>query len=116
LFPNSTNLCAPRISVLTHGPPVESYKAGYPRFSALIAAHVPYLICRRFMNLRARLLLLKQDRLSVLEQRLDEIDKEEVNILFLGKSRWDGNADRLSVLSEIESAMADYGIILNSRH
>ncbi len=88
---------------------VEEYRPGYPRFTALLAAYDPYVICRRFTRLRSRLLLLKQDRLSVLEAELDEIDQEEKCPLFLGASRCDGNSKRESVLSEIESRLADYG-------
>ena len=54
---------------------------------------------------------MKQDRLSMLEQRLDEVDQKETSPLFLGKSRCDGNADRLRLLSEIESRLDDYGMI-----
>ncbi|KAL7798569.1 hypothetical protein V8C37DRAFT_368323 [Trichoderma ceciliae] len=87
---------------------IEDYKSGYPRFTALLSAHRSWLICRRFDKLRARVLLLKQDKLSLLEQRLERIDQEESSLLFLGKSRCDGNVDRLSTLCEIESALADY--------
>ena len=82
---------------------------GYPRFTALLSAYEPFFLCRRFDRLRARLLLLKQDRLTVLEQRLDQIDEQETSLLFLGTSRRDANADRWSLLSEIESHLADYG-------
>jgi len=44
----------------------------------------------------------------MLEQRLDQIDQQETSLLFLGKSRCDGNLDRISLLSEIESCLADY--------
>lgn len=89
--------------------PVEDYRPGYPRFTALLAAYDPYVICRRFTKLRARLLLLKQDRLTVLEERLEEVDRKEICPMFLGVGRCDGNAERASVLSEIESQLADYG-------
>jgi hypothetical protein len=88
---------------------VEDYRPGYPRFSALIAANASFHLCRRFTNLRARLLLLKQDRLSSLENQLEKIDREETAALFLGSSRRDGNRDRNSVLSDIDTALADYG-------
>lgn len=88
---------------------VEDYRPGYPRFTALLSAHEPYFLCRRFSKLRARLLLLKQDRLSMLEQRLERVDHEEISPLFLGRSRGDGNMERISVLSDIESRLADYG-------
>ncbi|CAF9941261.1 MAG: hypothetical protein HETSPECPRED_003034, partial [Heterodermia speciosa] len=87
---------------------IEEYESGYPRFTALLSAHRPWLICRRFDKLRARIVLLKQDKLSLLEQRLERVDHEETSLLFLGKSRCDGNRDRLSTLSEIEAALADY--------
>jgi hypothetical protein len=66
-------------------------------------------MCRRFNKLRARLLLLKQDRLSQLEQRLEQVDQQEISLLFLGKSRCDINTDRISLLSKIDSCLADYG-------
>ncbi|KAK7946894.1 uncharacterized protein PG986_011215, partial [Apiospora aurea] len=87
---------------------VEDYPPGYPRFTALVSAHGPYFVCRRFNKLRARLLLLKQDRLALLEQKLEEIDRKEACPLFLGKSRGTGNPDRETLLLEIESHLADY--------
>jgi hypothetical protein len=64
---------------------------------------------RRFNRLRARLLLLKQYKLSVLEGKLDKIDQDERSLLFLGKGELDANADRLSTLATIESSLVDYG-------
>ncbi|EMT67868.1 hypothetical protein FOC4_g10000677, partial [Fusarium odoratissimum] len=87
---------------------VEDFRPGYPRFTALIASHSPFFIFRRFNRLRARLLLLKQDQLSILESELDQIDQQEKAPIFLGKSRIDRNTERLSVLSRIESALVDY--------
>jgi hypothetical protein len=46
----------------------------------------------------------------MLEQRLDQVDQQETSLLFLGKSRCDGNTDQISLLSEIESCLADYGM------
>ncbi|KAF2176027.1 hypothetical protein K469DRAFT_743122 [Zopfia rhizophila CBS 207.26] len=87
---------------------VEDYRPGYPRFSALVAAHNSFLICRRFSNLRTRLLLLKQDKLSMLEQQLEDIDANERAPLFLGSSRDDRNEERSSTISDIDNALADY--------
>ncbi|KAM5352923.1 hypothetical protein ACJ41O_005645 [Fusarium nematophilum] len=87
---------------------IEDFRPGYPRFTALISSHSPFFVFRRFNRIRARLLLLKQDRLSVLEQKLDQIDYAETSPLYLGKSRIDRNKDRQSVLSEMESGLADY--------
>jgi hypothetical protein len=46
----------------------------------------------------------------VLEQRLDEVDQQETSLLFLGKCRSDRNRDRISLLAEIDTCLADYGI------
>lgn len=88
---------------------VEDYPTGYPRFSALVATQDSFLICRRFSNLRARLLLMKQDRLASLELQLQRIDQEETNLLRLGSNRRDDNAERHTVLQQIDAALEDYG-------
>ncbi|KAH6696606.1 hypothetical protein BKA61DRAFT_623295 [Leptodontidium sp. MPI-SDFR-AT-0119] len=95
---------------------IEDYKPGYPRFTALLSAYEPYFFCRRFNMLRARLLLLKQDKLSMLEERLNQVDQQEESLLFLGKSRCDKNTDRISLLSEIESCLADYDSFAERTH
>lgn len=92
--------------------PVEDYPAGYPRFSALLASHDSFQIYRRFNNLRSRLLLLKQDRLALLEKKLEKIDCDEVtqgHPLYLGSNRRDANNERASVLKDIENTLAEYG-------
>lgn len=90
---------------------VEDYPQGYPRFSALISSHPSFSLCRRFSNLRARLLLRKQDRLALLERRLERLDAEEENRLALGSIRRDDNEERLALLAEIDEALLDYGKI-----
>ncbi|KAI6087272.1 hypothetical protein F4821DRAFT_116876 [Hypoxylon rubiginosum] len=87
---------------------IEECQPGYPRYTALLSSNLGWLIFRRFDKLRARILLRKQDNLSLLEQELDQIDKQETSLLFLGKSRCDQNPDRLSALSKIDAALADY--------
>ena len=89
---------------------VEDHPLGYPRFAALVGAHGSFQICRRFSSLRARLLLLKQDKLSLLEEQLETIDREESTTIFLGSSRRDRNEERESVLDKIDCALADYGL------
>lgn len=64
---------------------------------------------RRFSRLRVRLLLLRQDKLSFLEKRLDAIDGQEPRPLFLGCRRMDRNTEREAVILEIEDALAGYG-------
>lgn len=68
---------------------------------------------RSFTQLRARLLLFKQDQLSILEQQLEEIDQREVSPLFLGSSRCDRNAERIALLSKIDEHLKDYGTNLD---
>lgn len=92
---------------------VEYYPAGYPRYSALIASYDRFFLVRRFRKIRARILLLKQDKLAILEERLDKIDIEENALLFLGKSRCDRNPERKHVLEELENKLADYGLLEN---
>jgi hypothetical protein len=58
-----------------------------------------------------RLLLLKQDEISILEESLDRIDKNEDCELFLGCSRRDRNEERRDVLQQLKVAMAEYGMI-----
>ena len=90
-------------------PAVEDYRPGYPRYSALIGSDDSFHICRRFSMLRARLLLQKQDKLSLLEKELERLDREEVADLFLGSNRLDGNTERQRVLCDVDTALADYG-------
>ncbi len=61
--------------------------------------------------MRERLLLVKQFRISVLERRLEQIDQGEERPLFLGSLKRDRNPDRQSVLSELDTALADYGTL-----
>lgn len=88
---------------------VEDFRPGYPRFAALIASHTSFHVCRRFLRIRARLLLLKQDELSLLESQLDRIDHEETRKLFLGNRRRDKNPERKEILMKLEVALASYG-------
>lgn len=89
---------------------VESYRQGYPRFSALIGSHESFHACRRFSSLRARLLLQKQDALSLLEKKLDAVDEAEQHPFYLSKTRLDGSQERGEILTEIDQRMADYGM------
>lgn len=88
---------------------VEDYPAGYPRYSALISSYDPFFAFRSFRRLRARLLLLKQDELSILEEQFDQVDRLEASPLFLGQRRADRNTVRASIVSQIDSKLADYG-------
>ncbi|KIW77439.1 hypothetical protein Z517_09885 [Fonsecaea pedrosoi CBS 271.37] len=88
---------------------VEDYPQGYPRFSTLVATHNAFHVYRRFSTLRARLLLLKQDKLAALEKQLEMVDQQEPNPLFLASCRRDKNVEREAILSRIDTALVDYG-------
>jgi len=74
-----------------------------------MAAHDSFQVFRRFSNLRTRLLLLEQDRIVQLEQRLHDIDQKERKRLYLGSSRKDQNQERQAVLAEIRERLESYG-------
>ncbi|KAL2118445.1 hypothetical protein VTJ04DRAFT_8105 [Mycothermus thermophilus] len=95
---------------------IEDYPRGYPRFTALSEAHDGYLVFRRFTRLRARLLLSKQDQLTLLENQLDKVDREEESPMFLGSSRLDRNAQRKEILSQIESKLQEYDDLVTRTH
>jgi hypothetical protein len=61
--------------------------------------------------MRARLLLTKQDELSLLEEQLDEIDRTEVKKIYLGNMRQEGDGPRKHVLQRMDLALKDYGTI-----
>ena len=88
---------------------VEDFPEGYPRYCALIEAYPGFHIFRRFSKLRARLILRKQDRLSMLEERLEELDHAEEVSLFLTNNKFDENNQRQSLLDEIEKVLQKYG-------
>ncbi|KAK0653997.1 hypothetical protein QBC41DRAFT_360760 [Cercophora samala] len=87
---------------------IEDFPNGYPRFSALVAAHDSFLVTRRFSHVRTRLLLLEQDKVSELEAKLNKIDLEETRELWLGSRRRDKNENRLSVIAELKEALKSY--------
>ena len=64
---------------------------------------------RRFLQARVRLLLLKQDRISIVEDRLKAVDDAESKALYLGSSRADANTERQELLSDLDRHLADYG-------
>ncbi|KAF2844809.1 hypothetical protein T440DRAFT_547057 [Plenodomus tracheiphilus IPT5] len=87
---------------------VEDNPGGYPRFTALIASHDHFHICRRFTELRSRLLLIKQDKLSDLERQLRHVDDQETDSLRLATCREDDNPARNAIILQIDYALKDY--------
>lgn len=80
---------------------LEEYRDGYPRFCTLISANTHFFIYRQFLRLRSRHLLLKQDKLCLLKQQLDDLDKNKTGRLFLRKTCSDRNIAYSSLHSEI---------------
>lgn len=82
---------------------------GYPQFSTLVGAHPVFSVSRRFSVVRARLLLLKQDRVAALEGQLEELDLQEPRSLYLGSFQADANAARKQVVKDLDEALAEHG-------
>ena len=89
---------------------VEDYPQGYPHFCALIGAHPAFSLCRKFIIPRTHLLLVKQDRVSVLEKQLRDLDQEEQKVLSLGSLRRDCNQRRKELLVKLDHALKDYSM------
>ncbi|KAH8589139.1 hypothetical protein B0O99DRAFT_637335 [Bisporella sp. PMI_857] len=102
-------------SMLSHKR-VEDYRPGYPRFAAIIGAHAPFHISRRFARLRSRLVLLKQDQLSSLEANLEAVDANETKAIYLGNHRRDNNPARKQILQEIDCALKEYDELIERNH
>ena len=79
-----------------------------------ISSHESFFVARRFLNVRARLLLLKQNRVVELESKLHKIDRDEDRPLFLGSYQRDQNTDRAKVVSELDEALEDLGKLFPS--
>ncbi|KAL6713004.1 hypothetical protein ACLMJK_009400 [Lecanora helva] len=94
-----------------HHAPIDSHEScpGYPQFCYLIGEHPAFSVSRRFSAVRARLLLLKQQRVVALEKQLLELDLQEPVELNLGSFEADANATRLQVLKDLDGALAEYG-------
>ncbi|CAG7555634.1 unnamed protein product [Fusarium equiseti] len=93
------------------GRKIEDFRPGYPRYTSLISSHGPFFLFRRFSRLRARLLLLKQDKLAVLEKQLDDIDDAEAFPIFLAKdetSYLSDEKDLFSLSPTLDSAAARF--------
>lgn len=89
---------------------VDRHRPGYPRYSALLSTHPSFHNFRRFTRLRMRLLLQKQDEVSRLEEKLDNIDAQETHHIFLGCMRRDINPERLRLFQELKVVLAEYGL------
>ncbi|MCJ1238458.1 hypothetical protein MMC14_006447 [Varicellaria rhodocarpa] len=63
-----------------------------------------------------RLLLIKQDEISILEKQLDRTDVKESKELFLGNCRRDGNSERKQIVRRLETCLAEYDSLVDRSH
>jgi hypothetical protein len=87
---------------------VEEYPRGYPQLAALQSSDPVFTIFRRFATLHTRSLLLAQDELCSLEERLQAIDAAERTQLYLSSREHDANMDRRNILPEIRLKLREY--------
>ena len=59
------------------------------------------------------MILAKQDRIALLEEELNKVDREEEKELWLGNMRRDKNQQREHVFSQLDEALKDYGNALD---
>lgn len=88
---------------------VEAFRQGYPRFAAFINCDRDFVAFRGFGRLHARVLLLKQDEIIELEQKLQNLDDIEANAYQLASRRHDLASQRSQILSKIEEKLVEYG-------
>jgi hypothetical protein len=85
------------------------YRDGYPLYASFLGRHNEFQNYRRFRALRMRMLLLKQDKISRLEEDMNSIDQAEQSELFLGSVRRDRNIERKDVMARLDEAFSAYG-------
>lgn len=88
---------------------VSDFKLGYPNLATFKSSSEAFSVYRRFGYLQSRLLLEKQDVLRVLEQRLDQYDREHVTTSYTRTLNADELMPRQALLEEIEHAFNSYG-------
>lgn len=90
---------------------------GYPRLAAFINSADNFMITRKFGFLRSRVLLYRQDELSVLERdltRLDDDDAEKRELAHASR-KWDEATDtdpnysRKVLIRKIDEKLKEYG-------
>jgi len=67
-----------------------------------------FITFRYFGRLHTRILLQKQDEIIELEERLDELDKNETMEHYLRSRRYDRNTVRQDILREAELKLEEY--------
>lgn len=96
---------------------VDDHPAGYPQLAAFVNSDDNFLIARKYGFLRSRVLLYRQDELSVLEKELIALDDDDrVNrALALQSRKHDEETDKDPVYSrkvlmkKIDDKLKEYG-------
>ena len=96
---------------------VDDHPRGYPKLAAFINSDENFLIARKYGFLRSRVLLYRQDELSVLEKDLVALDDEDKNSreLALMSRKHDEETDkdplysRKVLMQKIDDKLKEYG-------
>jgi hypothetical protein len=90
---------------------------GYPKLARFLDSDDNFMVYRRFGFLQTRLLLETQDRLRVLEKRLDKLDESETagddNQDNLCSRDGDGSdqTERINLMAAIRTVFQEYGLL-----
>jgi len=89
---------------------------GYHGYTKFLASETDFLIFQRCGAVSARILLRLQDRVVVLQKKLDKLDRKlkrrEAKDIHNGSFRQD-DADREHVLNELQVALSEYSKLLS---
>lgn len=89
---------------------------GYRRYAEFLASDKSALIFRRFGTLNARVLLLLQDQIVQLEERLSQLDtqhsRQSAQDIHNGSFRHDEVIERTEILLEIHVKLKEYNALL----
>jgi len=99
---------------------VDDYPQGYPRLAALLNSDPNFPVYRRFGTLHHRVILHRQQELTKLERRLNELDKKDANDHphRLQSLQWDHDdgvalnqesSEREQLIDEIDERLKHYG-------
>jgi hypothetical protein len=93
---------------------VHSFPSGFPRAAAFLNNTNNFSMFRRFGRVHCRLLLHLEAEITVLERKLDALDKRDEKtdkIYRLKRCSWDPNwnADQKNLLDELREKVAEYG-------
>ena len=100
---------------------MEANEHGYPRLAAFVVSDVDYNMFRGFGKLHAFSLLNKQAELTELEERLEDLNREDAK---LRETKWKlhshintpdaDNGARKAIVDSIDIKLKEYGLCLSS--